>query len=73
MRAYIVIVPYRRNGRIRAVSYPASGCPLYTRAEAIALLQRFERRWGKQAITDELERYAESERERFGLADLTKS
>ena len=70
MNSYIVIVPFTRNGRIKAVSYPASGCQRYTRTEAIALLKRFDERWGTQPMGAPLERYAEGAHERFALCDV---
>lgn len=70
MDRFKVIVPCkpRKHGRrwITAVSYPASGCSLYTREEAVAVLRRFyaRRQWPEGG---EWECWAEGERERFTL------
>lgn len=69
--SYRVIVPNTRNGRISHVSYPASGCALYTRDEAIAVLRRFaERNPERGQLGHALECWAESDRERFGLHEI---
>ena len=66
---FTIIVPLtrpRKHGRrwIHAVSYPASGFPLYTRQQAIELLERM-------AAKGMTEAYAESETERFDLESIT--
>lgn len=55
---YRVIVPYYRGKHLREVSYPASGHPLYTRAEAIEVLRTFHKRRQTQPY-DPLDCYAE--------------
>lgn len=61
-KEFKVIVPCKsiRVGRrlVTAVSYPASGHPLYTREEAKKILAKFPESVGA---------YAESENERFDL------
>ena len=61
---YKVIVPYLRKRKF--VSYPASGCTLYSREQAIEVLKRFYERcpWKDG---DERECWAEGEHERFTL------
>ena len=55
---YVVIVPYRRNGKVKAVSYPGRGAKNYTRDEAVAVLEKLHNSW--ENIPDELMPYAES-------------
>jgi len=61
---YKVIVPYLRKNKL--VSYPASGCQLYTREQAIDVLKKFYQRspWNDG---DKQEPWAEGDSERFTL------
>ena len=70
---YKVIVPYhplpkgtisRNKGRIRYMSYPCSGCPLYTYDQARALLTTFHERH-PLPDGDQMEPWAEGDHERF--------
>lgn len=70
---YKVVVPYHpfRKGtislnrnKIRHMSYPCSGCPLYTRAEASAILARFHER-NPLPDGDAMSPWAEGQHERF--------
>jgi hypothetical protein len=61
MLRYIVIVPYRRNGKLKAVSYPGSNAT-YSRAEAVTALEKLHRGMLRdvETIPDELRPWAES-------------
>ena len=63
MHQFRVFVPSRKG---RTVSYPPSGHPLYSREEAVMILQRF---YGRSPWEEggKLECWAESENERFTL------
>ncbi len=62
-----VIVAFRPKGRsLRYASYPASGCSLYSRAEAVKLLQRFHARH-PYPEGHEMTPYAEGDHERFDV------
>lgn len=84
-RAYWVVIPgyvQRGKGRkLKRVSYPASGHPLYTRAEAVALLVRRYERMAEagvplpttpyeEAWSHPLTPWAEGPSERFTLLDV---
>ncbi len=69
MNEYRVIVttPKYPDG----VSYPGTGCPLYTREQAIEVLQKMVANGRPSDWEHEYGAYAEGPSERFVLADVT--
>jgi hypothetical protein len=67
---YKVIVPYKRDGKLKEVSYPGKGMKLYSREEALDVLRKLVDKAtdGGRGDGEELEPYAESDTERFTLS-----